>query len=375
MKYLLQLGRISDLCWYEAKQCFEPLFPLTKLDSTYVAVEIDSLQELNAVLDKTAGIIKAFVILDEKTKDDSFLDSIAADLIAEHRSDFSLFFQPHKASLSDMKLVKNRLKENGLSGRYIDSQPGGLSASILRHKRVSEYGIVTIGETAYLLKTCWIQNIDHWSIKDIEKPHRDPERGMLPPKLARMMINFISPELKSQENKTVYDPFCGMGTILIEASELNWTVIGSDLSQTAINQSGENLHWFTQYKNIQPNYSLFTADATQVDASQLKGKVEAIVTEPFLGKQQPKPAQLPNIFKGLEKLYWGTLKRWTQLLANGGEVVMVTPLVELDGKTFSLAKLIDKSSELGYSILSGPLLYSREKTTVQRAIYHLKFNK
>ncbi|MEO8581047.1 MAG: hypothetical protein ABI425_00545 [Patescibacteria group bacterium] len=374
MKNLLQLGRLSDLCWYEAKQSFEPEFELQKLSPTYVSVETDSLETLTRILDKTAGIIKAFSVIDQKNPGESFIDEIVADLVSDHRSDFSVFFQPGQDSLSQMKEIKTKLKEHGLSGRYVTSQSHGLSASILRHHRVNEYGVVQIGELVYLLKTCWVQNIDHWSIKDIDKPNRDPEKGMLPPKLARTMINFLSPGLKSQETKRLYDPFCGTGTILIEGSELGWSVIGSDISQVSVNQSGENLHWFTQYKQIEPQYSLFCSDATQVSSAQLQGKVDAIVTEPFLGKQQPKPDQLPNVFKGLEKLYWGALKRWTQLLNEKGEVVLVTPLVSQGDKTYSLAKMIDKSRELGYSILSGPLTYSREQTVVQRAIYHLKYN-
>lgn len=375
MKYILQLGRLSDLCWYEAQQCFGPDFVLERLEKNYVSVEVDAVETLSAILDKTAGVVKAFTVLDQKSEKSEFLDEIVDNLVADHESDFSIFFQPHQNSLSQMKVVKGKLKDLGLSGRYVESQTNGLSASILRHKRVNEYGVVQIGEITYLLKTCWTQNIDHWSIKDINKPNRDPDKGMLPPKLARMMVNFLSPELKSLGKKRLYDPFCGTGTILIEAAELDWEVIGSDLSQDSVNKSGENLHWFTQYKQIQPTYALFSSDATNVSASDLKGKVNAIVTEPFLGKQQPKPAQLPNIFKGLEKLYLGSLKRWTQVLEDGGEVVIVTPLVVDGEKTYSLAKLIDKSRELGYSISSGPLMYSREKTIVQRAIYHLKYHK
>lgn len=32
--------------------------------------------------------------------------------------------------------------------------------------------------------------------------------------------------------------------------------------------------------------------------------VDCIVTEPFLGKQNPKEEDIPGMFKGLEKMYW-----------------------------------------------------------------------
>jgi tRNA G10 N-methylase Trm11 len=338
-------------------------------------VECENNDSLISILDQTAGVIKAFQVITEAPQEDSFTEEITSDLVEKKATDFSVFFHPYKDALSFMKVIKNGLKEHALSGRFVTSKSGGLSASVLIHQSVKEYGILKLAQTVYLTRTCWAQDIDHWSIKDVEKPHRDPERGMLPPKLARMMINFLSPELKTQTNKRLYDPFCGTGTLLIEAAELGWSVIGSDISQTAINQSGENLHWFSQYRGISPDITLFIADASQVTSEQIKGRVQAIVTEPFLGKQQPRPDQLPNIFKGLEKMYWGILKRWTQILEDGGEVVLITPLVQQSKQNYSLEKIIDKSRELGYSILSGPMMYSREHTIVQRAIYHLKYEK
>lgn len=375
MKYVLQLGRLPQLCRYELKQSLPVEIELADLHEQYVLVEFDNKESVLDILDQTAGIIKAFQVVAENSSDKAFSDQIVSDLVEKKSTDFAVFFHPHQDSLSFMKVVKTALKEYGLSGRFVTSKAGGLSASVLIHNKTKEYGILKFAETYYLVKTCWAQDIDHWSIKDVEKPHRDPDRGMLPPKLARMMINFLSRELKNAEHKHLYDPFCGTGTLLMEAAELGWSVIGSDISQNAINESGANMHWFSEYRGISPDLMLFIEDASQVTLDQLKSKVQAIVTEPFLGKQQPRPDQLPNIFKGLEKQYWGILKRWTQILEEGGEVVFITPFVDQEKHPYSLEKIIDKSRELGYSILSGPMMYSREHTIVQRAIYHLKYHR
>lgn len=63
---------------------------------------------------------------------------------------------------------------------------------------------------------------------------------MLPPKLAQMMINLGRDE-GIIPNK-IYDPFCGLGTVLIEALNMgNTQVYGSDMSAKMCSCSEENI--------------------------------------------------------------------------------------------------------------------------------------
>lgn len=374
MKYLLQLGRLPELSVHESEQLFAGLGTLTQFDPTYLYLESNQDSKVLEVLHTSAGIIKALSVIRE-IDESELVSALVEDLTSVEKPTFSVFFHATKKNQNIFKEVKTALKEKGISGRYIEGSAEGASAAILSHQEVSEYGVFMLNEQLTLAKTIWVQQIDHWSMKDVEKPHRNPDKGMMPPKLARMMINFISPEIRALSEKKLLDPFCGTGTLLMEALELGWKVIGSDLSREAVTQSGENLRWFSQKLSLPEEYSLSHLDATQIDAQKLGGKVHAIVTEPFLGKQQPRPEQLTNMFKGLEKQYLGILKRWTSVLEKGGEVVIVTPLVEVGQKRYDLSKIIDKSREFGYSILSGPLMYSRGHTIVKRAIYHLKYSK
>lgn len=60
--------------------------------------------------------------------------------------------------------------------------------------------------------------------------------GMMPPKLVQMMLNIVL------ENKStrpaIYDPFCGLGTTLIEAANMGITrIYGSDLSKEMVTAS------------------------------------------------------------------------------------------------------------------------------------------
>ena len=374
MTYYLQFGRLQELSLYEFHQLF-PEVKCTKIIDDVFQVEFDDEKLLIEQLQKSGGIIKAMSLISaigSADRDDINL-AIAEYLRQIPRPNFSLteINRPQRSAL-DERLIKNVLRQVNVPSRFIHSTAKGLSASVLLHQKVEDLFIIYQKNECVLAKTIWIQDIDDWSNRDVGKPYRDHKRGMIPTKLARMMVNFLSPELVSQQNKRLLDPFCGTGTILMEAGMLDWQVLGSDKSQEAVFGSAENMHWFSNnYKKPEPA-SLFVEDASNITLKQILQPVDAIVTEPFLGKQTPAPHELPNIFRGLEKQYLGALKQWTNILKKGGEVVVVTPLVKTEKHNFSLQGVIDKSKRFGYDILSGPLIYQRPQTIVQRAIYHLK---
>ncbi|MDO5561154.1 MAG: hypothetical protein Q4G02_00015, partial [bacterium] len=97
--------------------------------------------------------------------------------------------------------------------------------------------------------------------------------------------------------------------------------------------------------------------------------VDFIVTEPFLGKQTPKSSELNGIFRGLEKMYWGAFRHWTQILRPGSKIVIVMPRVHADnGQVFTLDSLLDKLAALGYNKQSRELFYARPQAIVEREI-------
>lgn len=375
MTHYLQLGRLVDLSLAE----IENLLPgkvLTSLTSEIVQLDVEQ-TELLKKLQASGGVIKALEQIEvlESATQEQTIERITTFLATKTRPTFSVheINRPNQQRVISLQNIKNKLKEQRISSRFIDSTSFGLSASVLLHQDVEEVTVIYLEGQTVLARTIWVQNIDDWTIRDRQKPQRDPKRGMLPPKLARMMTNFVSSDIQNASTKRLLDPFCGSGTVLMEGMMTGWQVIGSDLSPEAVQDSAANMHWFSQKYNQPENYTLFIADAATVNISQLGQKVDAIVTEPFLGKPKPNSRELPNIFKGLEKMYWGCLKNWTKILQDGGEIVIVTPLVNDRKTTYSLESIIDKSKTLGYNVVSGPLLYSRPQTTVQRAIYKLKY--
>lgn len=280
-----------------------------------------------------------------------------------------------EVSLSE---IKKLLQEVGISARYIESPRIGLSASVLlHHENVLELVILPVGNDWQLTQTVAVQDIDQWTKRDRYKPYADRRKGMLPPKVARMMVNLALGRVEDKKSSSplVYDPFCGTGTVLIEAMMRGCQVVGSDLDADSVTGTQENLAWLSQAEDLKLNFKVFESDVTRANPGQVGQQVDAIVTEPFLGKPTPRVEQLPGIFKGLGKLYLGAFKQWTKILKPDARVVIVFPYVEQGNRVFSLEFLIDKLAECGYTIVSEPVLYHRPQAVVQRQIHTFRYQK
>ncbi len=115
--------------------------------------------------------------------------------------------------------VKRELKTRGISSRWVTSDESKeLSPAAVAKLKLTSKGadIVVIigGNVGHIGKTTHVQDADAWSERDYGRPARDDRAGMLPPKLARMMVNLA----RINDGATILDPFCGNGTILMEAA-------------------------------------------------------------------------------------------------------------------------------------------------------------
>lgn len=231
----------------------------------------------------------------------------------------------------DLKTIKNELESHGFKARFILPKDGvELSSVVVTKQKISE--IYVIGDIK--AKTIWVQDFEDWGKRDYGRPVVDAHIGMLPPKVARMMVNIASA-------KTILDPFCGVGTILAEALTIGKQVFGSDINPVQIAKTKKNLEWLGKACSLQ------VSDARKV----IVPPIDAIVTEPFLGPADPKL---------LEQLYYDCFKHWLRILKPGGKVVIATPFP------------IDNKKIMGYSILGGPFMYFRPQAKIKRFIWHIQ---
>lgn len=207
--------------------------------------------------------------------------------------------------------IKKRLGEKGCNVKVVLGEDTTLnSASVIHNKLLGESGaefllVAGKGET-YIAKTLSVQDIDRYAVRDSKRPKRDTQVGMLPPKLAQMMLNLA----KVGPGMTVLDPFCGTGVVLIEAALKNAKLMGSDINPKMIEYTKANLEWLSKdYGASVDVKKLAAGDATTY---RWKDHIDRVVTETYLGKPfayQPSEEELKSEMDECDELI-------TKFLAN-----------------------------------------------------------
>lgn len=221
------------------------------------------------------------------------------------------------------------------------------------------------------------QDFEKYSKRDYGKPFRDPAAGMIPPKLAQVMINLAVPRLQ-----IVCDPFCGSGTILMEAMLAGYSAIGSDYNQKMTEGSEKNLNWLKTNFNISNKLSCktFQKNAAEIRKNDIGETQLAIVTEPLLGPPlMDFPAQsfLEKVIANLSKLYLDFFKNLATWIPASTPIIIIFPYwknKKSGEKIFFSAHIIDKILSLGYiktdfdPLKSSSLFYDRPDQIVGREI-------
>lgn len=137
--------------------------------------------------------------------------------------------------------------------------------------------IVFDGSGYLIARVRAIQNLRNYALRDHRKPFRDAHMGMLPPKLAQMLITLSGAPI----TETIADPFCGSGTVVHEAAIMGYSAFGSDIEKDRVAGAQENRAFLSEkfrFDSAAVKYT--TGDARFIEIP--KGAV--IVTEGFLGQ-------------------------------------------------------------------------------------------
>ncbi len=224
---------------------------------------------------------------------------------------------------------------------------------MLSHQHVLEVNLLPSGNLVDLAATTWIFDAEDWVTRDRAKPYRDIKRGMLPPKLARILVNLGA---QGRGGLSLTDPFCGTGTILAEALLSGCpSVYGTDTFGPAVRGAQANLDWLCSHYNLESKiYKLYLADATHLDT--VVPQADLVVTEPYMGPLLRDSSPLPlekiqDVARGLDKLYRGCFRSWARVLPAGGKVVMTIPLFSVHNQVIPTIS-IDTIAALGYNHIS-----------------------
>jgi tRNA (guanine10-N2)-dimethyltransferase len=280
-------------------------------------------------------------------------------------------------------VLKSKLKTQGVSLRLIPNAEPALNTAVSHHNKLGlsdnhvELLVVRASNGRVIIaESVGAQNITALAARDQARPHTDSFVGMLPPKLARIMIHLTGP---TPDNATLLDPFCGTGVVLQEALLDGYRVFGSDLSDKMVDYTTKNLQWLQQTARPSGRISsIRQADAMQYTWEEAPS-LTAIVSETYLGQPfsaPPSPAKLREVRDNCTHIVSSFLRNIAPQLTPGTPLCLAVPAWrDLQGNFTHLPLDIET---LGYTrvvlthVREGQLLYYRETQVVARELLILK---
>lgn len=378
MQYLAVLGRQPEISLAE----LAALFDNVKQKSPEIAL-FDA--ETDPCLDRLGGSLKLAKKL-ENISPEEYLLSLPEGKITLGVSDYSV--DSKKYSPRDIKnisqygiKIKQALKKKGRSVRLLPNSAPVISTAAAHHNGLGHHPkkVELIKFNKEFFISLGAQNITAYKERDQARPARDAKVGMLPPKLAQILINLCGP---LPENATVLDPFCGTGVVLQEAFLMGYNVYGTDKDERMVKYTEKNMEWLVEkgFKGSEGRSKPGSVRAEVGDATnhQWQAPISAVAAEIYLGP----PMSEPPVEIKLKTVKQECGAILTEFLKNlGGQIARNTPVAlaipawrRLDGYFERLISL-DFIEELGYNVLNkskGGLLYARENQVVAREIIVLR---
>lgn len=324
-------------------------------------------------------------------------------------------------------ILKSSLKKSGTSLRLIPNDQPSLSTATAHNNKLGgsphkvELLLVKTTDRRFIIaESRGVQNITAYTRRDRHRPKRDAFVGMLPPKLAQVMLNLALgagslTRQRSHDNSvtrsasglsdksivlrtalpdafdleettgsrpavTILDPFCGTGTVLQEALLASYDVVGTDLSQKMVDYTTENLSWLQSTFTAPSRPVGRVIDIHQADATTHhwpnSTHLTAVVCETYLGQPfsaPPTPQKLAEVAGNCNHIITGFLTNIRPQLAPNTPLCIAVPAwYDTSGQAAHLP-LIKNLQKLGYHQLNHtPLIYRRPDQTVARELLVLR---
>lgn len=314
-------------------------------------------------------------------------------------------------------ILKQKLKKNeGGSLRLIPNPETALNTAASHHNKlglspnkVELLAVRARSGRVIVAESIGAQNITALALRDQKRPKRDAFVGMLPPKLAQIMINLATsatsvrqtlgsngalvsesfPHNTSAENvplesnvsaksehntPKILDPFCGTGVVLQEAMLMGYSAYGTDLSDKMIDYTQENLTWLMNTFNVASDINLHQGDAMD---TKWHSFIDAVVCEGYLGQPfsaPPSLSKLEEVRKNCNHIMGSFLKNIAGQLQPGTSLCVAIPAWRDTNGTFTHLPLINELEKLGYTrfsfknVKNEELLYYREDQVVAREL-------
>ncbi len=488
--FVFVLGRKPELSEAELRAVFGEVMHVELVTKQVLVAEFNEDFDMQKLIDGLGGVMKVCEVF-KKVMNLEGVEEHVAEYLEKRAGDFGYFggerggghgrnsgkflfgvslysfSQKHEVFLKKLlKKVKVLLKGAGLKARFLNkpwksvSDVAVLKEGLVERETVGavrsgvDVAVLETKDAYYLCEALAVQDFENYGKRDFQKPKRNPKRGMLPPKLAQMMINFsgvnevsaddgesvdgggvdeaavggvvenddsnngrnkgrnmgfmsmkpfmaegsgggLGAEIGASESRgIIFDPFCGNGTVLMEAMLMGFDVIGSDISGDAVKDSFDNLQWMVRTfpAAVGRKFYCFQKDVRDLSIEDLNAAkkmmygenvgfgVKAVVTESYLGPPMKKfPAEdwRQQIDADLGALLMQGFRSFHEMFGRGVPVVLSLPVYR-DGKDyFPLEKSVEKITSVGYSakaLLEGQdfLIYDRKDQIVGRQVWRFE---
>jgi tRNA G10 N-methylase Trm11 len=386
MRYFFECGSFFDFSHAELSLVFES-FGISKdcihkVSDKILLVENKSitLSQLDEIFSRLGGFIRYGEIIDD-------LDSFLNPYFERKKVTYGIsILGESNLTVKDTQRLANEIKRgfrsSNIGVRFILPKQRELNAAQIFNNKVLENGFELCisennNENMYG-KTLGIQDIYSFVKRDTQRPGADYEMGVLPQKLARIMCNFTG-----FKEGIIWDPFCGSGTILMEAAVLGFDILGTDIDLIALESLSKNIQWLSNERLIKDvKYNIFQLDINNVERKVLKDlkrtPISAIVCEPFMGPPQKRlltDFQARELIDDVSNLYNSFFKVINQITRKGFKVVLVLPSYRTrkGWVDINISQFIDKKWDvLNRKYTKGDLKWKRINSIIARNIFILE---
>ena len=392
MSLLYILGRQSSIGLAELESLYGPQ-AITNLNGAALVDHTSpiSFEQLGGSV-KCAEVLHTISGYEQKKLQHAITQSLleTAKQRAEGKFTFGLSFYNIDVTIQKITAMglsaKKELKQTGRSIRLTANKETSLSSAQVFHNQLTRSGnceliIYKHGQKVIIARTTNVQDIDAYTLRDRGRPKRDARVGMLPPKLAQIIINLakqVTMEPSEPERRlsevTILDPFCGTGVLLNEALLQGNSVYGTDLEQRMIDYSEQNIEWLRKkYPSITASSLLEQGDATSFTWQQ---PIDAIACETYLGRPFTTPPNQDLLQKNqndCDIIHRKFLKNLALQTTTGFRACIAVPAWFVNNRVYHL-KTLDYLEEIGYNRMSfvhasqKELIYHREGQFVGREL-------
>ncbi len=282
--------------------------------------------------------------------------------------------------------LKKQLKQHNTSLRLIPNNDPALNTATSHHNKLGlspnkiELLIVRADDGSVIVaESTGAQNITALARRDQGRPKRDAFVGMLPPKLAQIIVNLaVGNYASSNTPLTILDPFCGTGVLLQESMLLGYTAYGTDLADKMINFSAVNLTWAQEKLHADVDFRLAQADAM---TATWQPPINVVACETYLGQPfsaPPSTNKLREVRGNCEHIIGTFLKNISSQITHGTPLCIAVPAWRASDGSFTHLPLVHNTEQFGLrklplkSVRASDLLYYREDQVVARELLLLE---